>query len=76
MAGEGLILPGNSDELITPDDVEIVDIDSMIAGIFHALGELEQKLDQLHEKHMALENRMDLINKTVSEICPGGDKPC
>lgn len=67
MTGEGLILPGDSDELITPDDAEIVDIGSMMGGILHALGEMEQRIDSLQEKYMELENKIELLEEAISD---------
>ncbi len=67
MAGEGLILPNDNDEIITPDDVEVVDIGSMIGGMLHALGEMENKIETLYEKQMELENKIELLEEAISD---------
>lgn len=67
MTGGGLILPDDSDELITSDDAEIVDVGSMIGGILHALGEMEQRVELLFEKQMELENKIELLEEAISE---------
>ncbi len=66
MTGEGLILPNDNDEIITPDDVEVVDIGSMIGGMLHALGEMENKIETLYERQMELENKIELLEEAIS----------
>lgn len=65
MTGEGLILPGD-DELITPDDTEIIDMGAMVGGMLHALGEMEQRIDSLHERQMELENTIERLEEVIT----------
>ena len=62
MNQNGLILP--DDNIITDNDAEIIDIESMIIGVLHTIEEISKKFEILHEKQMELENRLEILEKT------------
>ena len=67
---EGLILSAGGDGIITPDDIEIVDPMSMIGGILNGLQEIYEAHEELAEKILHLENRIEQLENTNSDISP------